>query len=107
LLLQLAGETFRRRLREQTFARQKQLGVIPQDCRLTERPKEIAAWDTLSADQKRGAARLMETFAGFAEHTDRIFFRTRFRKLENGSGIVNSSIQRLVCTLRQNSSRAG
>ena len=58
------------KLREQTFARQKQLGVIPQDCQLTERPKEIAAWDTLSADQKRVAARLMEAFAGFAEHTD-------------------------------------
>jgi arylsulfatase len=58
------------KLREQTFARQKQLGVVPQDCQLTERPKEIAAWDTLSSDQKRVAARLMETYAGFAEHTD-------------------------------------
>jgi arylsulfatase A-like enzyme len=58
------------KLREQTFARQKQLGVIPQDCQLTERPKEIEAWDTLSADKKRVAARLMEAFAGFAEHTD-------------------------------------
>ncbi len=58
------------KLREQIFARQKQLGVIPQDCELTERPKEIAAWDTLSADQKRVAARLMEAYAGFAEHTD-------------------------------------
>jgi Sulfatase len=36
-----------------TFARQKELGVIPQDCQLTERPKEIAAWDSLSNDQKR------------------------------------------------------
>ena len=58
------------KLREQTFARQKQLGVIPQDCQLTKRPKEIPAWDSLSADQKRVAARLMETYAGFAEHTD-------------------------------------
>jgi arylsulfatase len=58
------------KLREQTLARQKQLGVIPQDCQLTERPKEIAAWDTLSSDQQRVAARLMETYAGFAEHTD-------------------------------------
>lgn len=56
--------------REATFARQKQLGVIPQDCQLTERPKEIPAWDSLSADRKRLAARLMETYAGFAEHTD-------------------------------------
>jgi arylsulfatase A-like enzyme len=58
------------KIREATFARQKQLGVIPQDCQLTERPKEIPAWDSLTADQKRVAARLMETYAGFAEHTD-------------------------------------
>lgn len=58
------------KMRETTFARQKQLGVIPQDCQLTERPKEIPAWDSLSADQKRVAARLMEAYAGFAEHTD-------------------------------------
>ncbi len=58
------------RQREETFARQKQLGVIPQDARLTERPSEIAAWDTLSTDEKRVAARLMEAYAGFADHTD-------------------------------------
>jgi arylsulfatase len=53
-----------------TFARQKELGVIPQDCELTERPKEMAAWDSLSNDQKRVGARLMEAYAGFADHTD-------------------------------------
>ena len=58
------------RQREETFARQKQLGVIPEDAQLTERPKEIPAWDSLSADEKRVASRLMETYAGFAEHTD-------------------------------------
>ncbi|HMF19330.1 MAG TPA: arylsulfatase [Gemmataceae bacterium] len=56
--------------RDQTFARQKQLGVIPQNAQLTKRPEEIPAWDSMSADQKRVAARLMETYAGFAEHTD-------------------------------------
>ena len=58
------------RQREETFARQKQLGVIPEDARLTERPREIPAWDSLSVDEKRVASRLMETYAGFAEHTD-------------------------------------
>jgi arylsulfatase A-like enzyme len=58
------------RQREETFARQKELGVIPEDAQLTERPKEIPAWDSLSADEKRVASRLMETYAGFAEHTD-------------------------------------
>lgn len=58
------------KLREQTFARQKELGVIPEDTKLTARPKEIPAWDELTADQKKLFARQMETFAGFAEHTD-------------------------------------
>jgi arylsulfatase len=58
------------KLREETFARQKKLGVIPADAKLTPRPKEIPAWEDMSADQKRLFERQMETFAGFAEHTD-------------------------------------
>lgn len=58
------------KLREETFARQKALGVIPQDAKLTPRPKEIPAWDDQTPEQKRLFARQMETFAGFAEHTD-------------------------------------
>ena len=58
------------KLREETFARQKAMGVIPADTKLTPRPKEIPAWDDMSADQKRLFERQMETFAGFAEHTD-------------------------------------
>jgi arylsulfatase len=57
-------------LREETLKRQIKLGVVPPDTKLTARPKEIAAWDSLSSDQKRLFARQMETFAGFAEHTD-------------------------------------
>jgi arylsulfatase len=58
------------KLREETFARQKKLGVIPADTKLTPRPKEIPAWDDMTANQKRLFERQMETFAGFAEHTD-------------------------------------
>ncbi|MEJ1237338.1 arylsulfatase [Chryseolinea sp. T2] len=58
------------KLREETFARQKALGVVPQDAQLTPRPKEIPAWDDQTADQKKLFARQMEAFAGFAEHTD-------------------------------------
>ncbi len=58
------------KLREETFARQKSLGVVPQNAQLTARPKEIPAWDDQTADQKRLFARQMEVFAGFAEHTD-------------------------------------
>jgi arylsulfatase A-like enzyme len=56
--------------REQTFARQKQLGVVPQNASLSTRPAELPAWDSLSADQKRLFARMMEVFAAFTEETD-------------------------------------
>ena len=56
--------------REQTFARQKQLGVVPANAKLSARPKELPAWDSLSADQKRLFARMMEVFAGFTDQTD-------------------------------------
>ncbi|MDI9548504.1 MAG: arylsulfatase [Chloroflexota bacterium] len=57
-------------LREETIARQKELGVVPPDTQLTARSEGIKAWDELSADEKHLATRLMETYAGFAEHTD-------------------------------------
>src|SRR5947207_344548 len=57
-------------LRDQTFANQKRLGVIPATAQLTKRPKEIPSWDSQTPDQKKLEARQMETFAGFAEHTD-------------------------------------
>jgi len=57
-------------LREETFARQKQLGVIPADCQLTGRHSEIPAWDTITAEMKPILARQMEVYAGFLEHTD-------------------------------------
>jgi arylsulfatase len=58
------------KLREETYARQKEMGVIPADAKLTPRPAEIPAWDDMSDVQKRLFERQMETFAGFAEHTD-------------------------------------
>ena len=57
-------------LREETFARQKELGVVPDDAELTERPEEIPAWDETPDDIKPILARQMEVYAGFLEHTD-------------------------------------
>ena len=56
--------------RERTFAKQKELGVIPPDAELTKRPEEIPAWDDMPADLKPVLARQMEVYAGFLEHTD-------------------------------------
>ncbi|PHJ61848.1 arylsulfatase [Nostoc linckia z18] len=58
------------KLREEIFARQKQLGVIPANAQLTPRPEELPAWDSLSADQKKLSAHMAEVFAGFLAHTD-------------------------------------
>ncbi len=58
------------KLREETLARQKALGIVPENTQLTPRPKEIPAWDDQTPEQKKLFARQMETFAGFAEHTD-------------------------------------
>jgi arylsulfatase A-like enzyme len=56
--------------RERTFARQKELGVIPPDADLTPRHDEIPAWDDMPDDIKPVLIREMETYAGFLEHTD-------------------------------------
>ncbi|MCB0227555.1 MAG: sulfatase-like hydrolase/transferase [Anaerolineae bacterium] len=58
------------KLREETFARQKKLGIIPQDAELTPRPDLFPAWDTLSDSEKKLYARQMEVFAGFSENAD-------------------------------------
>ncbi len=57
-------------VREETFARQKKLGVIPQNCQLTPRHKEIPAWDEMPAALKPVLIRQMEVYAGFLEYTD-------------------------------------
>ncbi|HXV32940.1 MAG TPA: arylsulfatase [Gaiellaceae bacterium] len=57
-------------LRKETFARQKELGVIPEDAELTERPDEIPAWEDMPDELKPALARQMEVYAGFMEHTD-------------------------------------
>lgn len=57
-------------LREETFARQKELGVIPADCQLTARHAEIPAWDDMPEDLKPVLCRQMEVYAGFLEYTD-------------------------------------
>ena len=57
-------------LREQIFANQKRLGVIPDNAKLTDWPAELPKWDTLSADQKKLYARQAEVFAAYTAYTD-------------------------------------
>lgn len=57
-------------MREQIFANQKKLGVIPQNTQLTPWPDDLPKWDTLSFIQKKLYAREAETYAGYAAYTD-------------------------------------
>lgn len=56
--------------RDRTLARQREMGIVPPECELSPRPEAIPAWDSLSEDHHRLHTRMMETYAGFATHTD-------------------------------------
>ena len=58
------------KLRELTLERQKKLGVVPKDCPLSARPKEVPAWDDMPEAFKPVLRREMEVYAGFMEYTD-------------------------------------
>ena len=58
------------KLREETFARQKALGVIPADAELTKRDAAFPAWDDVPEHLKPFYARQMEVYAGFSENAD-------------------------------------
>ena len=58
------------KMREITLAKQKQLGVVPQDTQLTERSAGIPAWDSLDADHKKVYAHMMEVYAAALSYCD-------------------------------------
>jgi arylsulfatase len=58
------------KVREETLARQKKLGVVPAETKLAPKPEAIKDWDKLGADEKNLFARQMEVFAGYGEYAD-------------------------------------
>jgi arylsulfatase A-like enzyme len=58
------------KLREQIFANQKKLGVIPANAKLTPWPKDLPKWDQLSADEKKMFIRQADVFAAYTAYTD-------------------------------------
>jgi arylsulfatase len=56
--------------REEVFARQKKLGVIPADAILPDRNPDIKAWDKLTPEEQKLYARFMEVYAGYLTYTD-------------------------------------
>ncbi len=57
-------------LRDQTIARQRKLGVIPEDTALTPRPDAFPAWDSLNDVAKKLYTRQMEVYCGYQENAD-------------------------------------
>jgi arylsulfatase A-like enzyme len=56
--------------REEVFARQKQLGLVPADAILPDRNPDIKAWDQVPEEEKKLYARFMEVYAGYLTYTD-------------------------------------
>jgi arylsulfatase A-like enzyme len=74
--------------REKVFAKQKTLGIIPQNTALSRHDPDVPDGGKLSADERKLCARMMEVFAGFLEHTDHhigrlIDFLTSTGELDN------------------------
>jgi arylsulfatase A-like enzyme len=57
-------------VREERFARQRALGIVPPATRLAPRNPDVPAWDSLTADERRFVTRLQEAYAAFLDHTD-------------------------------------
>jgi arylsulfatase A-like enzyme len=57
-------------VREETLARQKQMGIVPVNTQLAPRNSDVKAWNDLTNDQRRLYARMQEVFAGFLTHCD-------------------------------------
>jgi arylsulfatase A-like enzyme len=89
-------------LREETFTRQQNLGVIPADAELTARPAEIPAWDDIPDDLKPVLARQMEVYAGFLEHTDHHV--GRFLDALDEDGILDDTL--VICMIGDNGASA-
>lgn len=83
------------KLREQTLARQIELGVVPPGTALAPKPEAIKDWDQLTKDEQRLFARQMEVFAGFASHTDNEVGRL-VQSLEDMGELDNTLIVYLV-----------
>jgi len=78
------------KLREETLARQKKLGVVPPDTKLAPKPDAIKDWDKLSPDEKKLFARQMEIYAAFGEYAD--FEVGRLIDAIDGMGYLNNTL---------------
>ncbi len=77
--------------RDNAFARQKDLGVIPGDTKMSPRPDWIEPWADVDADRRRLYSRMMECFAGFLAYTDHQIGRV-LDELEHNGDLDNTMV---------------
>jgi len=82
-------------IREETLARQKALGIVPADTKLVPLAPGIPAWSSLTAEQKKVYARMMEVYAGFLEQTDHNAGRV-IRAIEEAGELDNTIVLYIV-----------
>src|SRR5271166_244637 len=82
-------------MREQIFANQKRLGVIPESAQLTPWPDDLPKWDSLSADEKKLFARQAEVYAGYTAYTDHEIGRV-IQQIEDMGKLDNTLIIYIV-----------
>ncbi len=77
-------------MRNETLAREKALGVVPNNTDLPPRDQYVKAWDNLTSDEKKVYARLAEVHAGYIDYTDEQL--GRFIDYLNQSGQLNNTM---------------
>jgi len=58
------------KLRKEIFSKQKKMGIIPANAKLTDIDPTMQKWKDVPKDKREFQTRLMEVYAGFLEHTD-------------------------------------
>jgi arylsulfatase A-like enzyme len=80
------------KVREETLARQKEMGIVPPNTQLAPRNSDVKAWNDLTSDERRLYARMEEVFAGFLTHCDenigRLIAFLEERKLSDNTLLV-------------------
>jgi len=78
-------------LREQIFANQKRLGVVPANAQLTPWPDDLPKWETLSPEQKKLYIKEAEVFAAYVAYTDHEIGRV-IQEVQNLGSLDNTLI---------------
>lgn len=77
-------------MRNETLARQKEMGIVPENTQLPPRDQYVKAWDSLTEDEKKVYSRMAEVHAGYIDYTDEQI--GRFMDYLDESGLLNNTM---------------